>query len=67
MHKAYVILSYNILIYSETALTRDSTVISTIIGVKVMMFNATYIAVISFRSGLLVEETGENHRPTASH
>ena len=37
-----------------------------------MVFNATfkYISAISWRSVLLVEETGvpgENHRPTASH
>ena len=41
-------------------------------GEWVMMFNATFnnISVISWRSALLVEETGvigENHRPTASH
>ena len=38
------------------------------IGV-VMEFNATFnnISVISWRSILLVEETGENHRPAASH
>jgi hypothetical protein len=38
----------------------------------VMVFNATFnnISVISWRSVLLVEETGElgkNHRPVASH
>ena len=34
-----------------------------------MVFNATFnnISVISLRSVLLVEETGENHRPAASH
>jgi hypothetical protein len=37
-----------------------------------MVFNVTFnnISVISWRSGLLVEETGvpgENHRPVASH
>jgi len=33
-----------------------------------MVFNATFdnISVISWRSILLVEETGENHRPVAS-
>jgi len=41
-------------------------------GVKVMVFNATFdnISVISWRSVLLVEETGvptENHRPAANH
>jgi hypothetical protein len=32
-------------------------------------FNATFnnISVISWRSVLLVEETGDNHRPVASH
>ena len=35
----------------------------------VMMFNATFntISVISWRSVLLVEETGENLPPAASH
>ena len=35
----------------------------------VMVFNATFnnISFISWRSVLLVEETGENHRPAASH
>jgi hypothetical protein len=42
------------------------------LGVRVMEFNATFnnISVISWRSALLVEETGvpgENHRPAASH
>ena len=34
-----------------------------------MVFNATVnnISVISWRSALLVEETGENHRPAVSH
>ena len=34
-----------------------------------MVFNVTFdnISVISWRSVLLVEETGENHRPAASH
>ena len=41
-------------------------------GVRVMVFNATFnnISVISWRSVLLVEETGvsaENHWPVASH
>jgi hypothetical protein len=33
-----------------------------------LVFNATFnnISVISWRSVLLVEETGENHRPVAS-
>ena len=35
----------------------------------VMMFNASFnnISVMSWWLVLLVEETGENHRPTASH
>jgi hypothetical protein len=41
-------------------------------NVRVLVFNATFnnISVISWRSVLLVEETGvpgENHRPVASH
>jgi hypothetical protein len=37
--------------------------------VRTVGFNATFnhISVISWRSVLLVEETGENHRPVASH
>ena len=39
------------------------------IGLRVMVFNATFnnISVISWRSVLLVKETGENHQPVASH
>jgi hypothetical protein len=42
------------------------------VGVMVMVFNTTFnnISVISWRSVLLVEETGvpeENHGPAASH
>ena len=42
------------------------------LGVRVIVFNATFnnISVISWRSVLLVEETGvpgEKHRPAASH
>ena len=35
----------------------------------VMVFNSTFnnISVMSWRSVLLVEDTGENHRPAASH
>jgi hypothetical protein len=37
--------------------------------VRVMVFNATFnnISVISWLSVLLVEETGENDQPVASH
>jgi hypothetical protein len=37
--------------------------------IVVLVFNATInnISVISYRSVLLVEETGENHWPVASH
>jgi len=36
---------------------------------RFMVFNATFnnISIISWRSVLLVEETGENHRPAACH
>jgi hypothetical protein len=39
------------------------------VGRGVMVFNATFnnISVISWRSVLLMEETGENHQPVASH
>jgi hypothetical protein len=42
---------------------------SWIFVVCLMVFNATFnnISVISWRSVLLVEETGENHQPVASH
>jgi hypothetical protein len=37
--------------------------------VRVIMFNDTFnnISVILWQSVLLVEETGENHRPAARH
>jgi hypothetical protein len=36
---------------------------------RVVVFNATFnnISVISWRAVLLLEETGGNHRPRASH
>ena len=39
------------------------------VWLRVMVFNATFnnISVISWRSVLLIEETGENHQPVASH
>ena len=39
------------------------------VSVGIMVFNATVnnISVISWRSVLLVGETGENHEPVASH
>ena len=44
-------------------------VMNTLRGLWVMVFNAIFIniSVISWRSVLLVEETGENHWPVASH
>jgi hypothetical protein len=38
-------------------------------AVRVMVFNATFnnISVISWRSVLLMEETGDNHRQVATH
>ena len=49
-----------------------NTIKSLVERVRVRMFNATFnnISVISWRSVLLVEETGvpgENHRPVANH
>ena len=50
--------------------------VSTIVGlnieclwVMVVVFNAIFnnVSAISWRSGLLVEENGENHRPATSH
>ena len=51
---------------------KDEECIFKCIGVKVMVFNATFnnISAISWWSVLLVEETGvpgENHQPAASH
>jgi hypothetical protein len=45
-----------------------NTILSVIYGGSVMVLNATFnnISVISWQSVLLVEETGENHRPVAS-
>ena len=39
------------------------------VGGRVMVFKATFnnISVISWRSVLMVEETGENHRPATMH
>ena len=39
------------------------------LGIRVMVFSATFnnISVISCRSVLLVEDTGENHRLAGSH
>jgi hypothetical protein len=36
---------------------------------RLLVFSTTFnnISVISWRSDLLMEETGENHRPVASH
>jgi hypothetical protein len=50
---------YNVLYVTETLWVR----------VRVMVFNATFnnISVISWRSVLLVEETGENHPPVVRH
>jgi hypothetical protein len=46
-----------------------STETSITYRVKVMVFNVTFnnISVISWKSVLLMEEMGENHRPAASH
>jgi hypothetical protein len=40
-----------------------------LVGCGFMVFNATFnnISVISWRSVLLVEESGESHRPLARH
>jgi hypothetical protein len=47
-------------------------IVRDMLGFRVMVFNATFnnISVISWRSVLLVEETGvpeENHQPAVSH
>ena len=40
-----------------------------VVGLWFMMFNTTFsnISVISWLSVVMVEETGENHHPVASH
>jgi len=44
-------------------------VVNQYLGVKVMVFDATFynISIMSWRSVLLVVDTGENQRPAASH
>ena len=56
----------------QKRVVRTKFVIYVLLRVRVMVFNATFnnISVISWRSVLLVEETGvprENHRPVGSH
>ena len=60
---------YNLFIYLSIHLLKPQNVLY---GYWFIAFNATFnnISVISWRSVLLVEETGvpgENHRPVASH
>jgi hypothetical protein len=60
----YILVSTAILVLSE------GSIVYSWVRVKFMVFNATFnnISVISWRSVLLVEETGvrrENHRPVA--
>ena len=54
---------------SCTIWMHNSCIIIVSVRVWFMVFNATFnnSSVISWRSVLLVEETGENHRPVASH
>ena len=49
--------------------TSLSQITERLIFFRVMVFNVTFnnISCISWRSVLLVEETGESHRPIASH
>ena len=60
----------------ETKVHSGNFVVSTLLVmsmhwqlIRIMVFNATFnnISGMSWRSVLLVEETGENHRPVASH
>jgi len=59
------ILQY-ILLFEQS---KQYTTYYLVFGWFVMVFNATFnnISVISWRSVLLVEETGENHQPAAGH
>ena len=62
----------NIRIYGleiESGTSTQFNLKSHLSGVRVIIFSATFnnISVISWRSVLLMEETGENHRPVANH
>ena len=58
-HNVFFLLNYDYLL----------SCLSLLLGIRVMVFNDTFnnISVISRRSVLLVEETGENHRHVASY
>ena len=74
----YLLQKYNLIIYNITnkyiyiqyKIHVNSNYLSGAwIRVRVMVFNANFnnLLVISWRSVLLVEETGENHQPATSH
>jgi len=66
MRSAIVLISFHIFFIALPSSTKFSLTVM----IRVMMFSATFnnISAISWRSVLLVDETGENHRPViASH
>ena len=69
MNVQFIYLFIHLFIYLSIHLLKPQNVLY---GLWFIAFNATFnnISVISWRSVLLVEETGvpgENHRPVASH
>ena len=56
-------------VYNTLNQVYHNKVCSYMLRFRFMVFNVTFnnISVISWRSDLLMEETGENHRPVASH
>ena len=70
--KYMVILQFDVICINETIGIKHTTYHFVVPKVYGLWFNATFnnISVISWRSALLVEETGvpgENHRPVSSH
>jgi hypothetical protein len=60
---------FSVILFSKQNHPCDINAFISLIWVWFMVFNATFnnISVISWRSVLVVEETGENHRPASSH
>ena len=56
-------------VYDTLNQVYHNKVCSYMLRFRFLVFSTTFnnISVISWRSDLLVEETGENHRPVASH
>ena len=56
-------------VYNTLNQVYHNKVCSYMLMFRFLVFSTTFnnISVISWRSDLLMEETGENHRPVASH